>query len=221
MTWRCSTRDSLNQCRRKWRVFLKHPHNFWKKVEKSEYGCWLWRGLVMPDGYGQVQMKGARARVAHRVAYEEIKGAIPEGLVLDHLCRVRHCVNPAHLEPVTLAENTARGIGITVKNSLKRFCKRGHPFTEENTYRKGSHRGCKACRMASERAKYGERRKANPLPKVWRYNSLKTHCKNGHEFNEENTHNYVYQGRTHRCCRVCAREKMRRRVIAKRATAAA
>src|ERR1019366_4519713 len=72
-------------------------------------GCWLWTGGLNRGGYGQFMTPPCT--VAHRVAYELFVGPIPEGLQLDHLCRVRSCVNPQHLEPVSQQENIRRGLG--------------------------------------------------------------------------------------------------------------
>jgi hypothetical protein len=85
---------------------------FWKKVEKSE-GCWIWTGALDKDGYGIFKIglfaDGTRRNVrAHRFAYEMEFGPIPVGLALDHLCRVRACVRPVHLEPVETRENRKR-----------------------------------------------------------------------------------------------------------------
>lgn len=79
-----------------------------KIVRLVETGCWIWLGELNRNGYGRVCVKGKRP-VAHRHVYETLVGPIPEGLLLDHLCRVRCCVNPSHLEPVTPKENTLRG----------------------------------------------------------------------------------------------------------------
>lgn len=86
---------------------------FWAKVDKDgPGGCWLWTGYTSPRGYGDTGRYGlSRTRLAHRIAYELTLGRIPEGMQLDHLCRVRRCVNPEHLEPVTPRENIARGDG--------------------------------------------------------------------------------------------------------------
>src|SRR5688500_4996363 len=81
---------------------------FWAKVDKTST-CWLWTGARHPLGYGHVRY-GNRTSAAHRVAWELINGPIPEGLTLDHLCRVPACVRPDHLEPVTHRENVRRGI---------------------------------------------------------------------------------------------------------------
>ena len=76
-------------------------------VERDANGCWLWMGALNRAGYAQLYLNGA-ARLAHRLAYAEHVGPIPDGLPLDHLCRVKRCVNPDHLEPVTASENVRR-----------------------------------------------------------------------------------------------------------------
>lgn len=100
-------------------------------------------------GYGQFWANGKNRR-AHRVAFELLVGPIPEGQTLDHLCRVRACVNPAHLEPVPVRENLLRGVGVCASNVRKDTCKHGHPFTPDNTYRFGPEqrwRSCRTCRQ--------------------------------------------------------------------------
>lgn len=118
---------------------------FWAKVNKTET-CWLWTAQIDADGYGHFRWDGKRG-AAHRFAYEYFIGPIPNGLQLDHLCRTRACVNPAHLEPVTCRENLLRGATFQSANALKTHCQQGHPFDDENTYitANGS-RACKACR---------------------------------------------------------------------------
>jgi hypothetical protein len=110
----------------------------WTRFDRSD-GCWVWNGAPMNTGYGQY-----RNRLAHRLVYELLVGPIPESLTLDHLCRNRICVNPAHLEPVTFKENVLRGESLPARNARKTHCPQGHPYDEENTY--VSPRGWRQCR---------------------------------------------------------------------------
>lgn len=96
-----------------------------RRVLVSPRGCWLFQGAIERNGYGAIKVAG-RKRIAHRAYFETFRGPIAEGLTLDHLCRVRHCVNPEHLEPVTRRENTLRGISPVAKNVTKTTCPRGH-----------------------------------------------------------------------------------------------
>lgn len=109
---------------------------FWERVEKTPT-CWLWLGSLEGGGYGQFSIKG-KLKKCHRLAYEMLVGRIPEGLVTDHLCRVRNCVNPEHLEIVTPKENTLRGMPyrssqIGEIHSSKTHCPRGHAYSNSNT----------------------------------------------------------------------------------------
>jgi hypothetical protein len=127
-----------------------HDERFWAKVDQSggPHACWPWlAGISYPSGYGNIWWNGF-TRSAHRIAYELAVGEIPSGLTLDHLCRVRHCVNPAHLEAVPFAVNNARGTSPSAANMAKTHCKHGHEFTPENTYRppkKPTSRHCRRC----------------------------------------------------------------------------
>lgn len=121
--------------------------------------CWLFEGWLQ-RGYGLVRNGKGRKMPAHRTAYEFYIGPVPDGLCLDHLCRVRNCVNPAHLEPVTVAENNRRGLGWSGRNVAKTHCPQGHPYDDQNTIRlqRGGRR-CRACNREQLRA-YRVRRAA-------------------------------------------------------------
>lgn len=124
---------------------------FWTKVDRGgPEDCWEWRAHVSRSGYGTFSMQGGTKR-AHRVAYELVLGPIPDGLTLDHLCRNTRCVNPRHLEPVTVEVNVLRGSGPAALNALKTHCIRGHEFTPENTIKQKRGRACRACRQESDR----------------------------------------------------------------------
>lgn len=111
------------------------------------------------DGYIDLNIDSGRGLRAHRVVYEQVVGPIPDGLVLDHLCRVRCCCNPDHLEPVTHIENIMRGAGTGAANAVKTHCKNGHEFTVENTYeRPTGGRACRTCTNNNQR-KYTERKR--------------------------------------------------------------
>lgn len=110
------------------------------KIEpEPNSGCWLWTGAISDTGYGSIGFLidgKPKCFNAHRYIYEQYKGKIPNGLQLDHLCRVRCCVNPNHLEPVTNRENTIRGLAPIVlgaRNRAKTHCPQGHEYTSENT----------------------------------------------------------------------------------------
>lgn len=90
------------------------PPKLAPRIIVSATGCWEWQGELNRNGYGRVWVNGRRL-MAHRVAYQLLVGEIPEGLVLDHLCKVRRCCNPDHLEPVTVRENTLRGDAVLFK----------------------------------------------------------------------------------------------------------
>lgn len=122
---------------------------FWPKVSKDADGCWLWTACLNKAGYGKIGAGGGKTgwRLAHRVSYEMRHGPVPDGLELDHLCRVRRCVNPDHLEPVTQRVNLMRGVSPPAQCARKTHCDYGHEFTPENTYIwRNKMRQCRICR---------------------------------------------------------------------------
>lgn len=137
---------------------------FWPRVDVGAVtGCWLWQGNIDTKGYGRFGHEG-RSCYAHRVAYELLVGDIPEGLVLDHLCRVTACVNPAHLEPVTRVENIMRGEGYCATNARKSHCPQGHPLEGDNLMSGLDYRRCRTCRNIYRRG-LRARRAAAGLPR--------------------------------------------------------
>lgn len=113
-------------------------------------GCWNWQKAIRDDGYGR-----ALGEMAHRLSYLAHVGPIGKGLDIDHLCRNRSCVNPAHLEPVTRKENLRRGIGIQLqreKAAARSTCSSGHELTSGNVYIRPSDgaRLCRECRRLQD-----------------------------------------------------------------------
>ena len=130
---------------------------FMKNVAKSGEGCWLWTA-ILTNGYGKFS-DGRRVVKAHRWAYEHLAAPIPDGMDIDHLCRVRNCVNPGHLEAVTHQENVKRGLMPQImreRHAAVTHCPRGHEYTEQNTYRHTNKKGyvsrsCIICRQTVSR----------------------------------------------------------------------
>lgn len=126
-------------------------------------GCFIWMGAIGSNGYGKIGISGTnKLAYAHRAAYEYFVGPIPQGLDLDHKCRMRCCVNPEHLEPVTRKENLRRGIGAAVVSAMRRaktHCKHGHLLSGTNLIpNKYGYRMCRACSYRRTKG-YGEGRR--------------------------------------------------------------
>lgn len=147
---------------------------FWAKVEPTGC-CWYWTGEIGANGYGRyaVKIDGKTAHYgAHRYAYELLVGPIGEGLTLDHLCNNPPCVNPDHLVPASMTDNTLRGHSPWAVNARKTHCVHGHPFSGENLIMDrqspsnggGIHRRCRACsrETSKRRAERDRQKRSNP-----------------------------------------------------------
>jgi len=154
------------------RIIGDNETRFWSKVNKDgpvperkpELGpCWVWMAGCS-DGYGEFNAGGNRIRPAHCISYEWLVGPVPEGLVLDHLCRNRACVRPTHLEPVTRGENNRRGEAPRVRAAREGVCERGHP--QDDPYIKPS--GQVACRQCIE--DYKLKFRSDPTHPAHRFN---------------------------------------------------
>lgn len=145
------------------------------KVEKAPGpGCWIWVAAIDQNGYGRIGFLG-KNRQAHRLSYELFIGEIPKGLELDHLCRVRRCVNPKHLEPVTRRENIRRGDRYAMGSFHRKTvaCPKGHPYGTDGFYKirkvrvggeESFSRACKLCASPSGKTQSDFRASANPAP---------------------------------------------------------
>lgn len=195
---------------------------FWAKVDKNgpipahrpDLGpCWVWTASRLKFGHGSFGAVTGSTMLAHRFSYELLVGPIPEGLALDHLCVNPPCVNPAHLEPVTSEENTRRAFARFVDRT---HCPAGHALTPENSYfRRPGRPLCKTCRREQHRAwRTGPGRESVRRSDAKRLTGRpvgqprRTHCKNGHPFDEDNTY---LDPRGKRRCRACRAEYDRQR----------
>lgn len=143
------------------------PDRFWAKVEvvaeASTYPgpCWIWNKAISTAGYATYWYQDSTMS-GHVVSYTCLVEKVPAGLQLDHLCRIRSCVNPDHLEPVTGRVNTLRGETLPATNAAKTHCLRGHEFTSENTrMARDGRRICRACPREARQALVGEELQAH------------------------------------------------------------
>lgn len=133
-----------------------------RNITEDADGCWIWQRKIQTAGYGQInlQINGRPVtRLAHRVSYEAFVGPIPTGLWIDHLCRVRSCVNPAHLEPVTPQQNVWRSPIHAAHSRSRGECPKGHVLAQVGTYKIRGYDVCKPCNRAST-AKYRAKKAA-------------------------------------------------------------
>jgi hypothetical protein len=136
---------------------------FWSKVQINGLNeCWLWlgprNGKDARHDYGRYSISSRQHEYAHRFAYEILVGEIPDGLVIDRLCRNHACVNPAHLEVVTSKQNTLRGDTLAAKELLRTHCLRGHPLSGQNLILTSRGRTCRKCKRELMRLWYVEHR---------------------------------------------------------------
>jgi hypothetical protein len=170
-------------------------------------GCWEWTRAIANHGYGMYHLGGAHI-TAQRAAYILFVGPIPKGLHIDHLCRNKPCVNPAHLEAVTQGENTRRGAKSRQVGRHRTHCTAGHPMNKANTYEvKDGRRTCRTCNKGLSSVPT-----APPTPQ----NGEKTHCRNGHEYTPENTYFHTnQQGNARRRCKTCVQSQNKAGVLAR------
>ena len=174
-------------------------------ISVTDAGCWIGLGTANGNGYTSIRISGKKHYV-HRLSYEVHVGPIPQGLVIDHLCRNRACFNPEHLEPVSNEENIARGESPPAQNARKVRCPHGHDYTlgADGTRR------CLVCRR-ERRIATGEIN-GRGLP------ADRTHCPSGHPYDDENT--YLVRrpdgSIKQRMCRECGRARVRARRAARK-----
>lgn len=182
----------------------KYLDRFLSRVVRGP-GCWTWDGAHTSAGYCE-SWDGVRVIYAHRVAYEMWVGPIPDGYEVDHfVCSNQGCINPAHLRAVTPHENNMRSTSQAAVNARKTHCIRGHEFTAGNTYMTATgSRSCRACWRVRNITNWARVRDSRPS----RDPGLRTHCPQGHPYNEANTYRYAGKnGRTERQCRTCQRAR--------------
>lgn len=146
-------------------MFENEADRFWSKVEFTD-SCWLWTAGSERSNHGYGSFRSGTKKVgAHRWAYEFCVGPPPDGLELDHLCRVRHCVNPDHLEPVPHKINALRGFGLPAKNAKKEVCIRGHAdWGTRHSGKRAGRRFCRTCQNGAYRQYYHRKKRYADTP---------------------------------------------------------
>lgn len=175
------------------------PKNIREKIwVNPETGCWEWIGsLTAPNGYAQIGINGDKI-VVHNLVYELLIGKMDDGLEPDHICLIKRCVNPEHIEPVTHSENVKRAQSLLPK---KTHCPSGHEYVGDNLY-VNPNTEFKHCRKCQS-----ERNDARALKqRGYIGRRIITHCPSGHEYNKENTHIRSTGGKV---CRICNRDRAR------------
>lgn len=191
------------------------PEERWKqRYRVDERGCWIWTGSLDRHGYGQfdVTVNGRHKNWrAHRWVYTQVVGPLDPDEDIDHVCRVKACVNPSHLLPgSTLANVTAGNAG--ENNRAKTHCSNGHRFTEENTRLYGPNGDWRECRECTRERIKALMRAKRGTPEDYIPGQDRTHCAQGHEFTPENTRHPKRGGRECiECSRTAAREYMRKK----------
>lgn len=158
-TWAVGDTCRRPNWRNKW-ANVTQEERVWSAIDSSVDGCWVWSRGTNNRGYGVIWFDG-RKQLAHRVIYTMVVGPIPDGMVIDHLCRNTRCVRPDHLEAVTQLVNIARGYSPPNLNSRKTHCPAGHAYTESNTrYNKHGYRECRECKRRRNREAKARRKAA-------------------------------------------------------------
>jgi hypothetical protein len=153
--------DDLTHIPREEKLSDEARAEIWEKIEvRSPGSCWFWLGALTAKGYGQ-----AGRGHAHRIAYRQVRGEIPDRKVLDHMCRSRNCANPRHLRLVTRGDNTLfNSLSVPATNRLKTHCKRGHELSGSNVtlrkrYEFGTERRCRACGKLHDQMAYARKKR--------------------------------------------------------------
>lgn len=134
--------------------------DFMNKVHKDDNDCWIWKGYIDKDGYGTFSYRSKEMR-AHRWSYMHFVGSLDNNLTIDHICNVRACVNPKHLQQIPIKDNILRGSGPSARNAKKTHCRHGHAFADNNVVHDKKQRRCRECSRLSARKHYWKKKHEN------------------------------------------------------------